>query len=239
MKEFPVVPHALNAIQFQNTELQEATHAIADCISSATDNLREIATILGKVKSSKCYADDGFLSVADYAWQVFGINKSSAYSLAKVGERFYISAPKLEEANEVAQEEYDQFIGNTPVYNLVPLTSLDDSVILAGVLNNKIDSCASQARIKKFVSSIKPAKSAKSEKLGTLYAYATGEPNDIGTKTWNEWVTELCAEGGEIARLPGGKNGTIRFVHVSNYRASYCEWVPEPASTKKEPTENA
>lgn len=64
-------------------KLYNDTKQRAEAINSA------LAPIFGELLTSKCYTDDGFKSVADYAEQTFGIGKSMAYMLARVGKEFY------------------------------------------------------------------------------------------------------------------------------------------------------
>ena len=50
---------------------------------------KALAPLFGELLSSKCFKDDGFKSVAEYAEQTFGMSKSMAYMLARVGEQFF------------------------------------------------------------------------------------------------------------------------------------------------------
>lgn len=70
-------------------KLYNDTKKRAEAINSA------LAPIFGELLVSKCYADDGFKSVADYAEQTFGIGKSMAYMLARVGKEFYNEGAEL------------------------------------------------------------------------------------------------------------------------------------------------
>ena len=85
---------------FKNAKLNELSSKIAEqsaamnaLYTEAKDRAEAInkalAPIFGELLKSKCYKDDGFKSVADFAEQTFGMGKSMAYMLARVGEQFY------------------------------------------------------------------------------------------------------------------------------------------------------
>lgn len=85
---------------FKNAKLNELSAKIAEqsaamnaLYTEAKDRAEAInkalAPIFGELLKSKCYKDDGFKSVADFAEQTFGMGKSMAYMLARVGEQFY------------------------------------------------------------------------------------------------------------------------------------------------------
>lgn len=75
--------------QFENKDLNKATQAIIkiykDAAHYADQKNQEIAKILGTVLETKCYEQDGFKSVAEYAEFTFGIKKRNAYALASAG----------------------------------------------------------------------------------------------------------------------------------------------------------
>ncbi len=75
---------------FKDERLALATSQILNIYSSAVEfaetKNREIASILSRVKSERSYVKDGYKSVADYAQQIFGIKKQSAYALATAGD---------------------------------------------------------------------------------------------------------------------------------------------------------
>lgn len=50
---------------------------------------KALAPLFGELLTTKCFKDDGFKSVAEYAEQTFGMSKSMAYMLARVGEQFF------------------------------------------------------------------------------------------------------------------------------------------------------
>lgn len=91
---------------FKNAKLNEISGKIAEQTSSmnalyneAKDRAEAInkalAPLFGELLTTKCYADDGFKSVADYAEQTFGMGKSMAYMLARVGKEFHNEGGKF------------------------------------------------------------------------------------------------------------------------------------------------
>lgn len=77
---------------FKNEELNEITQEIYEVYTNlrdhATVSSQNIAKLLSRVRSGKLYVDDGFDSVSDYAYQTFGMAKSTAYSMADAGDMY-------------------------------------------------------------------------------------------------------------------------------------------------------
>lgn len=91
---------------FKNAKLNELSGKIAqqtaainalynDAKDKAERINQQLAPIFGELLTTKCYKDDGFKSVADYAEQTFGMGKSMAYMLARVGKEFYGDAADM------------------------------------------------------------------------------------------------------------------------------------------------
>lgn len=127
--------------QFKNKKLETATRQIiaivTDAVSYADKKNREIASILSKVKNEKSYEDDGYKSVADYAEQIFGIKKQSAYSLAAAGDVYN---------DEKAPEKLKQF---SP-YNLAAISSVKREDVEADIESGKISPTTSQKDLKDY-----------------------------------------------------------------------------------------
>lgn len=77
---------------FKNEELNEITQEIVEVYNSLKDHAQAssntIAQLLSEVRAKKLYTEDGFDSVADYAYQTFGMAKSTAYSMADAGDMY-------------------------------------------------------------------------------------------------------------------------------------------------------
>lgn len=83
-------PITAAARTFKDERLAKATQRITaiynDAAKYADTKNREIAKILGDVADKEAYKADGFKSVADYAFTVFGIARQNAYALANAGK---------------------------------------------------------------------------------------------------------------------------------------------------------
>ena len=91
---------------FKNAKLNEISAKIAEQaanMNSVYNAAKEgaeavnkaLAPLFGELLSSKCYTEDGFKSVADYAEQTFGMGKSMAYMLARVGKEYHNEGGEL------------------------------------------------------------------------------------------------------------------------------------------------
>lgn len=91
---------------FKNAKLNELSIKIAEQtanMNSVYNAAKEgaeavnkaLAPIFGELLTSKCYTEDGFKSVADYAEQTFGMGKSMAYMLARVGKEYHNEGGEL------------------------------------------------------------------------------------------------------------------------------------------------
>lgn len=80
----------LNKISEKIAEQSAAMNSVYNAAKEGAEAVNKaLAPLFGELMASKCYKDDGFKSVADYAEQTFGMSKSMAYMLARVGEAFY------------------------------------------------------------------------------------------------------------------------------------------------------
>lgn len=91
---------------FKNEKLNELSAKIAEQaanMNSVYNAAKEgaeavnkaLAPLFGELLTSKCYVDDGFKSVADYAEKTFGMGKSMAYMLARVGKEYHNRSGEL------------------------------------------------------------------------------------------------------------------------------------------------
>ena len=72
-----------------SAQIADMNALVADARERAERINSALAPLFGEVMTSKCYEKDGFKSVADYAESTFGIGRSMAYLLARVGRDFY------------------------------------------------------------------------------------------------------------------------------------------------------
>ena len=75
-------------VTINDPKLKEVTTAIRKAGANVIGNTFKIAALIAKVDADELYAADGFTDTFDYVKQCFGLEKSSAYSLIKVGKEF-------------------------------------------------------------------------------------------------------------------------------------------------------
>lgn len=69
-------------------DLKDYTTKIKKCGDNIRKNYIKIAHLLAEVDTKECYLEDGFESVVDYASQVLGIQKTTAYNMLKIGKEY-------------------------------------------------------------------------------------------------------------------------------------------------------
>ena len=80
----------LNEISAKIAEQSAAMNSVYNVAKEGAEAVNKaLAPLFGELLSTKCYKEDGFKSVADYAEQTFEMSKSMAYMLARVGEQYY------------------------------------------------------------------------------------------------------------------------------------------------------
>lgn len=124
---------------FKNDLLTGYTREIIENMNKGIDVAKDIAYTLGHVKSSKCYLEDGFTSVSDYAEKVFGIKRTQAYQQACVGERMG--------KNEIFKE--------LPLANAAELLPLSDVEITDALTDGNIMFTMNQRELRDAVKSIR------------------------------------------------------------------------------------
>lgn len=80
----------LNEISVKIAEQSAAMNSVYNAAKEGAEAVNKaLAPLFGELLKTKCFKDDGFKSVADYAENTFGMSKAMAYMLARVGEKFY------------------------------------------------------------------------------------------------------------------------------------------------------
>lgn len=133
---------------FKNKKLTEVSIKIAKLGEDMAKKNIELAKLLGEVKKGELYKDDGFKSVAEYAEKTFNIQKSLAYQLAKVGERFYLSDG--ETAKTVA--------AMLPPSNLAELVNMKDEDIQKAIDAKEITPNTTQKTLRSVAAGVKHTK---------------------------------------------------------------------------------
>ena len=133
---------------FKNKKLNEISIRIAKIGDDMGKKNMELAKLLGTVKRDELFKDDGFKSVAEYADTTFGIQKSLAYQLAKVGERFYLSD------NATAKT----VSGMLPPSNLAELVNMKDEEIQKAMDEGEITPATTQKTLRSVAAGVKHTK---------------------------------------------------------------------------------
>lgn len=83
-----MIANTANLPIYTNKELARATAKIFKIGETVRRYAYETAFIMAQVDESKCYMDDGFKNVHDWAMKTFGFKKSTSYSMLKVGMEY-------------------------------------------------------------------------------------------------------------------------------------------------------
>ena len=185
--------NAPTKFSFKNAKLNELSAKIAEqsaamnaLYSEAKDRAeainKSLAPIFGELLKSKCYKDDGFKSVADFAETTFGMGKSMAYMLARVGEQFY---------NE--DNEYTQAARNTlSTSKLAEFAGVDRVEIAKAIKDGKLTADTSLADCREFATAHK--KPGKEKVLPTFTVFAmTDKGTPVDENVTKEGMFEAIA----------------------------------------------
>lgn len=150
----------MGTFSFKSAKLAAYSRQIANLGSEIASKNIEIAKILGHVLTEKCYEEDGFKSVADYAEQVFGIKKQSAYQMANVGAKFYNS--DSETAKKVS--------AILPPSNLAEIVNMTEDDIEKEITSGNISEDSTQKELREVAKGYKEPKKVSVEPLyqGTI-----------------------------------------------------------------------
>ncbi len=193
--------------KFKDERLTKATQRIAaiysDAVKYAETKNREVSMILADIKVKKAYEKDGYKSVADYASDVFGINRQNAYALATAGEVY--NDPN-------AHAELKKM---TPS-KVAEVAKLDKPELDKALNEGKISAATTQKDLREFVSSQRKPKDDKPEVLDEYNVTISGPvPPTLSESIkdlhiipeWDEIFTAALKAGGpqrevEIIKLP-------------------------------------
>ena len=112
---------------------------------------RAVAPVLAEVMEDKLYKADGFSSVADYAEQTFGLKRSFAYMLARVGKRVK-TLPALSEFT---------------TSNAAELVNADGEAVTEAVESGELSSESTQQQLREFALA-HPIKAPKAKLVPTF-----------------------------------------------------------------------
>lgn len=195
----------LNEISAKIAEQSAAINSVYNAAKEGAEAVNKaLAPLFGELMASKCYKDDGFKSVADYAEQTFGMSKSMAYMLARVGETFYNS--NSEDA-KLARETLS-------TSKLAELTSVDKKDIGDAIKSGELSVEAPLATCRDFaMAHKKPGK----EKVVATFNVRSMDGEAVLENVTKEQMFELTAhavaanghagDGGEVLFAPAKLNG--------------------------------
>lgn len=136
---------------FKSAQLNAYSKQIAELGEKVASANVELARILGKVSDEGCYKLDGFKSVAEYAEKTFGIKRSNAYQLAKVGSRF------INASSDTAKKVSAML----PVSCLAEIAGMTDEEIQTGIDNGVIETKSTQKDLREVAKGVKESKDTK------------------------------------------------------------------------------
>lgn len=155
------------------TEVQAKTEAYA----------RACAPLFGEIKRDKLYEKGGFKSLEDYAAQ-FGVQKSTAYAWARVGEAFFLE-----------DNDYTRKIRDTlTMSNMAELTKTDRVQLAAAIDNKDITKETAQKDIREFAATHRKDGKGKEKVLPTFTLAEMTSKAIIAENVIKEDMYEAAAE---------------------------------------------
>lgn len=227
----------LNEISAKIAEQSAAMNSVYNAAKEGAEAINKaLAPLFGELMASKCYKDDGFKSVADYAEKTFGMTKSMAYMLARVGEAFYnTSSEDAKKARETLSTS-----------KLAELTGVDKKDIGKAIKDGKLANDTSLAECRDFATAHK--KPGKERVVPTFDLYAMNPAYDNGKKLvagdiLKEELQDRAADFSNLdkyttAKLDGDKaSAAMHFImYYDNGICSMFEYRPhvskKPAKAK-------
>ena len=202
-----------------SSEMDKASRLYTEVKAKTEAYARACAPLFGEIKRDKLYEKGGFKSLEEYAAQ-FGIQKSTAYMWARVGEHFFLT-----------DNEYTRRIRDTlSVANMAELTNSDRVAAAKAIESGEIDKDTAQQAVREFAAAHKlPGKGGKDKVLQTFNLSRMvpgGEPspvieNAIKEDCYEAAARSLAANGhaeSEAAvmfstvKFDGDKGGKAHFV---------------------------
>ena len=155
------------------TEVKAKTEAYA----------RACAPLFGEIKRDKLYEKGGFKSLEEYAAQ-FGIQKSTAYMWARVGEKFFLE-----------DNEYTRRIRDTlSIANMAELTNSDRVAAAKAIEAGELDKDTAQQAVREFAAAHKlPGKGGK-EKVIPTFTVSRMTPGVVPSPLLDNAIKEDCYE---------------------------------------------
>lgn len=163
----------MNKVNALFTEVKAKTEAYA----------RACAPLFGEIKRDKLYEKGGFKSLEDYAAQ-FGVQKSTAYAWARVGEAFFLE-----------DNDYTRKIRDTlTMSNMAELTNTDRVQLAAAIDNKDITGDTAQKDIREFAATHRKGGKGKEKVLPTFTVSEMHSKAVIAENVIKEDMFEAVAE---------------------------------------------
>ncbi len=187
--------NAPTKFNFKNAKLNEISAKIA--VEAANMNSvynaakegaeavnKALAPLFGELLSTKCFKDDGFKSVAEYAEQTFGMSKSMAYMLARVGEQFFNT-----------DNEYTRKARETlSTSKLNELTGTDRVAIAKAIDEGELSADTPLTSCREFAAAHKKPGKEKVIPTFSLFAMSAGRKDVVVENVTKEELQQLAAE---------------------------------------------
>lgn len=173
----------LNEISAKIAEQSAAMNSVYNAAKEGAEAVNKaLAPLFGELLKTKCFKDDGFKSVADYAEQTFGMSKSMAYMLARVGEQFYSD-------NSDCTVKARETLSTS---KLAELTNTDRIAIAKAIESGELSSDSSLITCRDFATAHK--KPGKEKVLPTFNVSEMGSKERIAENVDKETMFESVAD---------------------------------------------
>lgn len=231
----------MTSYSFKNDRLNAISADISEVIRNGKADIerynKQLCELFGEVKTSKCYEDDGFKSVADYANAVFGVKRSAAYQFAAVGERFYNA--------EELPEEVGALVQSTTPSKLAELVNMSNEDITAHVNDGTLTADTTQADMRELAKAAKADDKPSVVPAFNYYSNLTAAPvfTGIHDDFCAQWIEPVnIVKAGAARRASDGKEYTFtRWIVEStdadgntiDAKVYYAARVEKPKTGKK------
>lgn len=237
------VTHPFKPFSFKNQKLNEISFKIAEqsdnmnaLYSEAKERAEAInkalAPLFGELLSSKCYKEDGFKSVADYAEQTFNMSKSMAYMLARVGKEYH------NEGGDLTAKAVETLSTS----KLAELTGVDRVAVAKAIESGELTADSSLAQCREFAAAHKKPGKEKVVPTFNLFAMSGARKDIVAENVAKEELESLAANYSGLpfytsVKVDGDKPSAAQ--HFIMFSATgvcamfeYRPYVSKPASVK-------
>ncbi len=196
------------------TEYQRRTKAIKSSISRIDSSFESIAFNLHWINTKQAFKAEGYPTIAEYAAEKFGYQKSTCYSLIAVVDRF---AERDEKG--ALKESFEKRVKDFSVSKLSLMVNLMESEIAS------LKPTMSVREIKKFVKGLEgKALPELSEGDGEI---PEGEEEDSGTEDSNVIDVESTVISDTLVKCKGKEDFDAKAGKISEYVARVFRQHPD------------